>query len=480
MTVPNILIVSLDAVRGDHLGRDARQAGQTPALDRLAAEGTRYAAAYTPATWTLPTHTSLFTGLPVSSHGVAAHWTGRTRLSDKPMVTLAEHMRGLGYQSAAFSNAAPISPGTGLDRGFDRFTEVWRPFDESHRLWRLRVAGRYPGRRLHEYYVGRRWHRRDKGARRTNRLVGRWLREIRDSGRPFFAFVHYFEAHAPYWPPRRYRTGIPGASREEAEWARMPYDFLAGRQEIDDTAFERLRALYSGEVRYLDHVVGDLRRRLERAGVLDDTLLIVLADHGESFGEHGHYQHAGQSLHDHAVRVPLILRLPSAVPKGERRVDPVSLLDVAPTIVALLGDRAGGDARFVDQLRGRNLLDLPDPERAVVCESLSGLREELRAIDPEADTSHVDRELRALRWGRHKLIRGDVRPPVLYDMVDDPQEITDLAQERPELLAEMAARLDAWLADTPRCPAVAESEGGAEDMDDELRARLHALGYIGV
>ncbi|MEN6561674.1 MAG: sulfatase-like hydrolase/transferase [Acidobacteriota bacterium] len=280
----NILLITLDTTRPDHLGCYGYAQAKTPNIDRLAGEGIRFARVYCPAPLTLPSHSTIMTGLYPATHGV------RNNGHDLPAKwkTLAEILKAKGFATAAFVSSFSVDSRFGLGRGFDVYDDT---FDVQAPL-----KGANAERR----------------AEATFARFSRWF-EKRDGAR-FFAWIHYYDPHLPYDPPSPYK--------EEA--AGRPYD---------------------GEIAYMDRYVGAALDALASRGLLDKTLIVVAGDHGEGLGdkvERGH----GIFLYDETVRVPLIVRDPASFPKPRVVEGAARLADVAPTILETLG--FAGDAAAME------------------------------------------------------------------------------------------------------------------------------------
>jgi len=399
----NVLVVTLDTTRADHLGCYGYARAATPVLDRLAAGGVRFAEAVTVAPETLPAHATLFTGLLPPRHGVRTN--SENRLESRH-ATLAEVARGRGYETAAFVSAFVLDARFGLDQGFDLYDD---------RVESAEGAAFAAGNN-------------ERPASRTTDAALAWLRG-REDRRPFLAWVHYFDAHAPYDPPE------PFARR----FADSPYD---------------------GEIAFVDAQLGRLLEGLEATGQRDKTLLVVVGDHGEGLGDHGERTHS-VFLYRSATRVPLILANPRLFPRPAV-VDEVvvSLADLAPTILDLLG---------VEDPPPRDGLSLlgtkPDPKRSVYVESLV----------PYLDFGWAP--LFGLRRLRESYVQAP--RPECYDLRSDPGEQRNLLDPKAGKRGACAAQaqvLDRMLASFPPHEAAA---AGAPPADPETRERLQALGYLG-
>lgn len=392
----NVLLVSIDTLRADHLGCYGASAVETPAIDRLAAGGVRFENAFSPVPLTLPAHWTVLSGLQPWRHGVVDNGMASPM---PPVMTLAERFSAAGYDTAAFVAAFVLHRSFGLNRGFATYDD-----------------GPAADAALEQAF-----HATAPADERVGRALA-WLR--RDRQQPFFLWLHLFDPHAPYEPPPAFRALYPG----------RPYD---------------------GEIAFVDTQIARLLAGLERAGLTDKTLVVLLADHGESLGEHGEQTH-GVLLYDATLHVPLLLRLPGVLPAGELRREAVTLADVAPTVLALAG---------LDPIAEVDGVDLFAPRS-------SNAERQLAAISESPRRRLGWAGLAAVRQGPWKYILAP--RPELYRIADDPRELTNRLAAEPTRTGELdsAARRVAGLLRDRLATAVAD-EPGAEE-----RARLAALGYV--
>jgi arylsulfatase A-like enzyme/Tfp pilus assembly protein PilF len=398
---PNLLVVTLDTLRADRVGCYGYRAARTPRLDTLAARGLRFAQATTVTPLTLPAHSSLFTGTFPPFHGVRDN--GGFYLGED-QTTLAEMMRGRGYRTAGFVSAFVLDSRWGIHQGFDRY------FDDFDLSKFEKAAGMDAIQR--------------PGAETVDEAL-RWLPE--DRSRPFFAWVHLYDPHAPYTPPAAFADLYPRTAS----------------------------GAYDAEIAATDVQVGRLLDALEAAGQLANTVVAVLADHGEMLGEHGEPTH-GFFIYDAAVHIPLILAgpgIPAVVV-----ADQVRIVDVMPTALELLGVAPPA------AVQGVSLLPLA-----------RGQRLDLQAYSESwYPRYHYGwSELVSVQDGRFKLIRAP--RPELYDLTQDPGELVDLSGRDArrtsglrQSLEDMAARI-----------ASAQPAKGPQAIDAETAERLEALGYVG-
>lgn len=350
---PNILLLVFDTVRRQSLSTYGYARPTSPVLARLAAEGVAFDQAYTVAPWTTPSHAALFTGL--WPHQSGADWTTPLR-PDVP--TLAELLARRGYRTGGFAANSPyVNWEYGLDRGFATFSDYPRSLGEvvySSALGRVVSESRLLRRRLQWYDVlGRRQ------ARTINAEALAWMDAEPD--RPFFVFLNYFDAHAPYLPPAPYDT-LFGPTRGRDQSSLLHWGHQAGHPDIaslSPAALALEQAAYDGGIAYMDHALGELLAALEARGQLANTIVIVTADHGEQWGERGYYSH-GNSLYPPAVEVPLVIWGPGRLPAGRRVPFPVSLRNVPATALALTDPAAPA------LLPGRSLAEFWGPDASQV------------------------------------------------------------------------------------------------------------------
>ncbi len=414
---PNLLLVVVDCLRADHLGAYGYERPTSPNLDGLASSGVLFEHASSPAFWTRPAVPSLLTGLYPSEHGLL-EWEKDARgqivgpaLSPR-VETVAERLREAGYATALIAEQYQLSRRFGLGQGFDHY------------------------------------HNQAGTAPNLNRAVGRWL----DAARParFFLYLHYLDVHWPYCPPRELRGRFdPGKGDIDfcRDWRRLRQRILDGSLRLDADDRDTLVARYDEEVLGMDYWLGQLFADLQRRGLWAETLVVVTADHGEEFLEHGKIGHEND-LWQEALHVPLIVKPPAVWRAAPRRVaELVETRQIAPTLLDA-GGAGEGEESLVPWLLGRR-----GPRRDFV------VAESRHAVAVRA----ADLKLLAARDGS---------PPALYDLAADPGEHRDVAAERPEDVARLRALLTAWRRDLEPVPPERRS------LDAETRRGLEALGYL--
>ena len=420
---PNVLFIGLDTVRADALGAWGREPSLTPSLDRLADESDVWLDAFSTFNATNPSFVSMMTGLYGKDHGV---YDLMTPLPERH-TTLAEVLAGASYQTFAVISARHLGHhASGLGQGFAEMVEA-----TEHLAAELAVDS----------------------------TMG-WLAR-RDRQRPFFAWLHLFDPHTPHTPPAPYALGSRpaeafGLSPVAAWTAFRPQ----GPRTFDEPVLGGHRDLYDGEIAYLDRQVGRLLDFLEGRRLLDTTIVVVVADHGESLGEHGVlYRHVG--LHDTTTRVPMMIRWPDAAERGRRFAGLVQTIDLFPTLLRA----AGVAAERVPAQDGIDLAALtPEPgargRRVVFAEHSNGLGEMVRTTRHKYLTSR----------GNRSFPDG----PALHDVAADPGETASLAGRSLPLEAELRSLLERWLAHRrPAGEAPRPRDLAPEDVE-----RLKALGYL--
>lgn len=414
---PNLLLISIDALRADHLSSHGYHRHTTPFLDRIAAEGTRFSRATVNTHGTPPSHTTMFSSLYQETHRVgmeALSHSDKAPLIPAEIELLPEILQREGWTTVGVTGGAWMSSAYGFSRGFDLFSDQ---------------AG---------------------SAAEGATLVAEAATTALASGRPVFAFFHTYEVHSPYRPPEDY-VGLFGeyTSTILPTWPSLRR-FNQRRNQLNRADLDFLVSQYDGEIRYLDDCIRELFLRLTEIGFLDNAVVLITADHGEEFGDHGGLLHR-DTLFDELVRIPFILR-GRDVPAGV--VDPalVSTVDIAPTLLAAAG------LEIPAAMEGRNVLASDTTPWG----------------DQRVFAQYGTRNY-SVRTPRFKLIRNRHDTLLLFDLTDDPLERRNLAPARPELAAELAAELEAWRSSRPR---LGDDAASTTEIDPATRERLRALGYI--
>jgi arylsulfatase A-like enzyme len=433
----NLIIIALDTFRADHLGCYGNSEVKTPYIDGLARESVLFEHAYAPATWTLPSFASTFTGLYPYHHGTVG---GDHSHLDESIPTLASVLDEAGYDNSAWVAVSWLSKTTGVTRGFDRQRTFW---------------GTEISTRLYEY----------------REELNRFLRK--PPKRPYYVLAHYFDTHAPYRPPKPYdRMYYAGDERDPAHRSLAAiheptnralihadpdklYGWLEGVTDIEFPAKQ-----YAAAITHLDNYIGEVLRHLRRSGEIDKSIIMLMADHGEHLTEHDiYFTHA--LPYEECLRVPFMVRLPGGRGGGRRVAEDVSLVDVMPTILELLG------LPIPDGLDGVSLA-------ATVTDGASPPPRVLFAEHGDDDR----RNMFKAAWDReHRLIYSSLaagESVELYDRSADPLELHDLAESNDEAKNRLLEAL--WTFFDPEHPIHA-SPVEPKPIDPELKERLRSLGY---
>ena len=422
---PNVLLVILDAARAGNVGAYGYGRRTTPEIDRLAREGVLFEQAYSPAVFTLSAMASAWTSrYPDEHHVGVAH--DAPLPGDRP--TLAERLGAAGVETVGLVGNSMAGPAFGLARGFERFEEV--QLRKGHRA-----------------------------AAVTASFVD-WLAG-RPEGRRFFAYVHFREPHFPYDPLPPYDTlfGPDGplgqGPRSSPGWYG---EVNEGQRAMSKAELAHFLRLYDGNLAYADAQVGELRRALERRGLLESTVLILASDHGESFYEHRWLGH-NQQVFEESTRVPLVLRFPGAAAKGTRVRGLVDLLDLAPTVAEVMGLPADGGPG--QPFSGRSLLPtvFGAPGKPATFAITTG---ELRGHGLRHERYKY---VRNVRWGTEQL----------YDLERDPLERESVAAGHPVRTAYYRQELFRRVLRSLSAPARA---GGPARLTPEQQENLRSLGYV--
>lgn len=444
---PNVILISLDSCRPDHLSAYGYSRPTSPRLDELAARGTLFENCFSSTSWTLPAHMALFTSLPDTAHGV--YDNGQPPL-DPYRVVLAQQFKARGYATAGFVSGPYLHPAFGFDRGFDEYFNCTSYLD----------AKDFTDSRFREFKAdAHRESHRDVTNPRLFEKVHQWL-DARGP-EPFFAFVHVWDIHYDYTPPPPYDTLFdPGYTGPitGANFEKNP----AIHPKMDKRDLEHVIALYDGEIACTDEYLGKLFDEIDARGLRERTLIVVTADHGEEFFEHGSKGHQ-KSLFEEVLRIPLIVSWPGRVPAGLRVKEQSRIIDIAPTIAELCGlpvNREGVGKSLVPSFDGRGR-DLP--------------------AYAELELATAGASLRSVRTPDYKIVWNNRRNRGnLFEIATDPGEReprtgdSKYAEIAIKYLREWNAFVDQLAQSLPR------SKGEAAAAPPEaVIEHLRTLGYIG-
>jgi arylsulfatase A-like enzyme/Tfp pilus assembly protein PilF len=410
--IRNVLLISIDTCRADHLGCYGYPLDTTPNIDAIAREGIVFEHAISPLPYTLPAHCTMLTGTIPPYHEVFDN--SDYKLSEGN-VTLAELLKEKGYLTAGFVSSFMMDSRFGLGQGFDLYDD---DFEEASHTMGINQC---------------------RGDETTHDVI-EWLRRHKDEKN--FVFLHYYDPHFTYEPPEPFASKFRNVPPPENVTMRFEQALFDG---------------YAGEIAYTDHCIGQVVDELKQLGLYDSTMIIITSDHGEMLGQHGEGFH-GYFLYQPAIRVPLIFKLPQ-LSKHKRITSTVGLVDIVPTVCSVL------DIELSTPVQGHDLSPcfrsdwLPPSDRHLFCQSLE-------------PTKYNASSLLGVVTDRYKYIK--TTRSELYDLIEDPDELNNIAVEQADRSRTMEKRLRQILQETTR------GKGhGKERLDNQTRERLESLGYVG-
>lgn len=425
--LPNIILISLDTLRADHLGIYGYPRNTSPHIDAFSKESVVFEKAVVQSPWTLPSHMSIMTSLYPSFHGVT---NKSSRLADEH-TTIAEVLKKIGYQTAAFTDGGLVSGEFGFNQGFDVYEDEW-----------IGIANILP-------------------------KVEKWLDS--NGSKPFFLFIHCYDIHEPYNPPPPYNS-IFHDFAYSGNLVPSTTILTAARKGQVTVTSEDLRhfiALYDGGIRYTDEKVGEFLSYLQDAELYDQSLIIITSDHGEEFNEHGSFLH-WQLYYNPNLHVPLIMHIPG-YPKREIRINElVQSIDLLPTIIDLAGQpphhKAQGRSLLPSIKRKKNLFKRMVQKvfkRSAKHSSLSFAENEINEI-------HL---WTVVTPSAYQLIDNS-ESRQLFNLETDPLAKTNIINDRSDLAAELLLQYNQLYSTT------SQHISSALDLNEQTRKQLEALGYI--
>ncbi len=423
---PNILLITLDTTRADHMSAYGYFRETTPVLDELAARSIFFENFVAPMATTLPTHTSLFTGTYPLEHGVRANVShGGQRFTASPSLqSFASVLQESGYRTAAFVSATPLKQGTGIEAGFDHYDQP------------------------------RTVHRK---ATKTTNAAFKWARTHHQNG-PLFMWVHYFDPHGPFVPPDNFLLTYKAGDGLEEWLDERGFTEVVTRPTGQDVRPLESTNLYDAEIHFMDRQVGVLLRRADHQGWLDNTIVVVMGDHGEGLGQHGFAGH-GDIWHEQ-LHAPFFVYSPW----HPRQVisEAVSAADVFPTVLGLA--KIPGTEQFLKQATGRDILS----ERPYPVFS--------QTSDRQVDYTGSRRV--GITVGTWRYLRNGDGSELLFELGADPHEQKNLVWTHPLHLSLMRE----WTEQTAEALNRRGEElgrGQATSVDEETLRALSELGYVG-
>ena len=448
---PNIVLISVDTLRPDHLGAYGYAKNTSPRIDELAAAGAIFENAVSSSSWTLPAHAALFTGLSDSVHGC----DDSDRRLDESHLTLAERFGELGYRTVGFFAGPFLHPTFGLAQGFERYIDCSSYADQSKQV--ALDAGNLDIAEIVDA------SHRDVTNPKVAAQVKQWLANHKtdDKNTPFFMFIHLWDVHFDFVPPPPYDTMFDPDYRGSLtgeDFFRNP----AVNPRMSRVDLDHILALYDGEIAWTDHHIGKILDDLAASGAMDNTIVALVSDHGEEFFEHAGKGHRF-TLYDEVIRIPMILFYPAKIPAGTRVETATSIIDIFPTLLDLAGFEASS------QPMGRSLVPLFDGEPDL------GTRLAISQLNT------LGRNITTFRGVDKKLLQDNTTGRAwTYDLRIDHRERLGnpmggpIADWERELIAE-TKRLRGWLRERKQAlsaPTV------APELSDRLVEQLKLLGYL--
>jgi len=433
------VLITVESLRTDHIGCYGCERDTSPTIDALAREATLYDNAYSVTSWTLTSHASIFTGLYPTAHNVVRE---KDRLNDSYKTT-AETLADYGYQTAAIVSGPYLKKAHGLNRGFATYDET--PLSPSNADAHEDVTNEQMDARINHF------------LERTRRKEG-----------PFFLFLYYWDPHYQFIPPPPYDTlFVPEGAEKPKKSPQFHTHYKLGKH-ITPAELEHVEAQYDGEIRCTDDYLKKLFDSLRALDLWDDTAIILTADHGEQFYDHGHLGHK-YDLHVESLHVPLIVKFPD---QTAARRDPrtVNLIDLFPTVLEL------GRCRVPEEQHGLSLLAEPRAPLDPTFHELVAVWFMTRKSTGEK-WSETENWF-AVRQGDFKLIWQEVAGVTeLYNVTEDPQELHPITEGSDDIVARLKLEIEQWRA---RNKAVADRAGSPVRavLTPEEEERLRSLGYI--
>jgi len=488
---PNVILITLDTARADHLSCYGYQRKTTPFIDSFAKDCMLFKNAYSTAPWTFPAHASIFTGMYPSKHGggedpayyqylIKKYGRELKGIEKEPKaeeksikilaeenVTLAETLSAQRYKTCGVIGGPACSSLTGLGQGFDFYDNtLYNPFYEATYFTLLRIISHFVSLVdvMAQYGIAK----PGKTAEQVNAVAFDWLDKYHKQ--PFFLFCNFFDVHYPYYPPRPYDKLFDGGDKDvikKFDSQEINASFINGQKQIIDAVLRREHTLsqaernilisqYDGEFRYLDYHIHNFLQKLKELKVYDNTMIIMTSDHGESFGEHNFMEHSF-CVYEDAIKIPLLIKYPLSRVRGISE-KPASLVDIFPSIMSVLSlpIPAGVQGDI-----------LPDVRHPIISECNIYWKYILQY------GQYLNRNLKTIYDGSFKYIWESNGNSELYNIKQDPLELNNLISQLPERAQKMHASLDDWSASfTP----VAASK--PFEKDDDTKQNLKSLGYL--
>lgn len=455
---PNIVLITPDTLRGDHLSCYGYDKISTRFVDSLAEEGVLFENAISTSPWTLPSFASLFTSLYPTVHGAGREVSFAVHTGIREgVVRLAEVLKEVGYHTRALSQSWFLGEDFGFRHGFDYYNNMWRGLEDI----RAREISKRKKAFLWSYLVDPGKKISKSIAQATTDEIIDWL-EVNDQY-PFFLWVHYLDPHFPYKRVKNYNldTNYKGKLTDDLVGNMDFFQLRTGAYRLNQDDKKYFEVLYDEEILYIDESIGRILDKLKQINQTDNTLFVFTSDHGEEFWEHGRFGH-GIGMHQEVINVPLIMKLPGILPSGARINQHVSLVDVMPTILDILG------VKHKIKLEGESLLPL-----------INGDQTSDRAVFNELPKFFENRK--SITKNNYKLIYfPSSKNAELFDLEKDPHEMKNIYHENQEIGLSLKQEILAWIKDSEeKALRMDKIEKSAQiKPDDEAKERLRSLGYI--
>jgi arylsulfatase A-like enzyme len=476
--LPNVLVIVWDTVRADHTSLYGYPKPTTPKTAAwAAAQGVVYERAVSPGVWTLPSHASLFTGLPERGHGVDAshNWL------DDDHVTVAESLASQGFDTYAFVANPYLPKETNILQGFAKVESPWSPrwkaASEAHMKSKLipddastPVSPKFDGKGgagNNKYLF------KEAGPVAAEALFA-WADARPEPERPFFAFLNYMEAHLPRIPSMEARRQVMSEALIQRSFGVIQstttfHEYMVGVHTYDPLDLEAIVGVYDASLIDLDAATAALFDELDRRGLADDTIIVLTSDHGENLGDHGLLLHK-YTVANSLSRVPLVVSWKGHL-APTRIEQPTSV--AAALVDALDAGKIPLDAALRERLQGRD----PDKHGAVAEYGAiaDGSIDRMKKLHPDVSTARLERTFEGIEHEQWKLVLAMDGAVELYDVRADPNETKDVAAEHPDVVEALRARLEGFRADWPKW---VPRDGSVHPRDAALKEGLEALGYV--
>jgi len=484
----NIVLISIDTCRADFLGCYGNSAISTPNLDRLARNGVLFENFFSTINTTLPSHASLMTGLYPRNHGVARN---AMRLSNKN-ITLAEYLSVKGYNTAAFIGSYALASVFGINQGFKTFDESFIGNAQDY-IGRTITMTTKDGKEMETFDTNTNTGDITRPAEEVNQSFFNWLEKNKQQ--KFFAFVHYYDPHFPYYPPekwyKKHLASIPADTPLTEQDRIASYqnlvDQIATIDAFQPKSMERMELppvlhalleLYKSEIEYSDFAVGQIMNRLKQDQINDNTIVIVMSDHGENLVEHFEFNsflRHGTLTYQTEIHVPFLISCPGLIPSGRRVKGNHSSIDVFPTLLDLTG--VPSSLHFDGLSFYRELFGDDSNDKRIIFSEASQPRVKNKRDANEtlwlnngnsASAMMGDYKYMDVPW---KKFEG------LYQYSQDQAEINNLLrtleQSDPKVVEQFRKELDQW-----RTKALVGNIDTQFELSDEEREKLESLGYV--